>query len=1045
MKSKITWCLAMGLLFITQFTMAQQKTITGTVTDDSGMPLPGVNILIEGTRTGTQTNFDGDYQIIASTGQKLVFTYVGFNSQTKTVGSSSVIDLQLEAGSENLDEVVVVAYGTQTKKSIVGSVTSLDSEVLEKQQLTSVTNAIQGTVSGVNVITSGGQPGDNPTIRIRGIASINASADPLIILDGVPFNGNINSISGDQIESMNVLKDASSTALYGSRAANGVILITTKRGAYNSAPQISLSAVTGLSTPAVDLQDVLGTNDFARYSWEAQRNTNQYISGQSAALAGQNASNGLIASLGYNPYDVAQPVDENGNIVPGANLLWETDWKKAILKQVSIRNEYTLGISGGGESSRYFLSANYLDQEGSVKTSDFKRITTRLNLESKVTNWLTVGLNSSLSSSTQNVPIQSGSTYGSSIQWIYSLSSVYPLYRRNETGALVTDEFGNSIYDYGQTPSQDVNGVRPLFGNENAAGALYNNQDRTRRTNITANGYAEVKLTSDLSFKTNISYENYLLDSFSYDNYAVGAASSVGGRVDQDRDITTTLNINNNLNYSKTFGDHTINANAIFETYQVKVDALGAQGTGFLPNVTVLNGATTPEGVRGFINEERITSYLGRLAYSYKNKYFVEGSFRRDGSTRFANDSRWGNFYSVGGSWIVSDENFLANSDFLSLLKLRGSYGELGNNKVLDSDQNAVYFPYLQLFETGYPELDNTGVVLGGVTDPNLTWETTALLDLGVDFALFKNRIEGTVGYFTKESIDLIYDRPLPISTGNSSITTNTGALKNSGIEVSLNGSIIRNSNVTWSAGLNFAFTKNEITELTQDEFITGNKKYKVGKSIYDFFIQEWAGVDPSDGYGMWYMDVLDAEGNASGERALTKDYSAATRYYQDSALPDVTGGFNTDLSVGNFDFNMLFNFSFGGKLYDSSYANLMEGFSSPGYQGSPDLAARWQQPGDITDVPLFLNSQNDFNSTSTRFLYDNDFVRMKAITLGYTLPQNVAESISLNTIRFYLRGDNLFTWQSHDGLDPEQNLAGTTNSRSSILKTISVGLNVNF
>ena len=308
-----------------------------------------------------------------------------------------------------------------------------------------------------------------------------------------------------------------------------------------------------------------------------------------------------------------------------------------------------------------------------------------------------------------------------------------------------------------------------------------------------------------------------------------------------------------------------------------------------------------------------------------------------------------------------------------------------------------------------------------------------------------KNRIEGTLGYFSKESIDLIYDRPLPLSTGNSSITTNTGAIKNSGIEVSLTGNIIRNDKVKWTTSLNFAFVKNEITELTQDGFITGTKRYEVGKSIYDFYIQEWAGVDPEDGYGMWYKDILDVDGEPTGEKETTKVYAEATRYYQETALPDVTGGFNSDLVIGNFDFNMLFNFAFGGTFYDSSYAGLMDGFSRPGYTASPDISGRWQKPGDVTDIPLLLNANNDFNATSTRFLYDNDYVRLKAITFGYTLKSTSTTNIFVDSLRFYLRGDNLFTWQSHEGIDPEQNLAGTTNNRSSILKTISFGVNVKF
>ncbi|WBU90061.1 SusC/RagA family TonB-linked outer membrane protein [Cellulophaga omnivescoria] len=1039
MRTKVAWILTPLLVMLMSFSYAQEKTITGNVTDHEGLALPGVTVLVVGTTTGTQTDFDGNYTIKASVGQILRYSYVGQKTTERKVGSSNTISLQMDEDAEALDEVVVVAYGSQKKKSIVGSVTSLGEEMIDSQQLTTITSAIQGTVAGVNVITSGGQPGSNPTIRIRGIGSINASAEPLIVVDGVPFNGNINSISGDQIESMNILKDASSTALYGSRAANGVVLITTKKGSYNSGSKITVSAVSGFSTPAVALHDRIGNDDMMRYSWEAERNKNLYITGQSATDAGINASQSLISNLGYNPYNVAQPVDQNGNLVPGATSLWETDWEDEMLRSAAQRNEYTVSISGGGESSRFFLSANYLNQEGAVRESDFERFTTRLNLETEVKDWLTVGLNTSLSTSKQNFPTQSGSTFQSSYQWIYSMSSIYPLYRRNENGGLVLDNSGNRIYDYGSTPGQSVNGSRPLLGNENAVGSLYNYDDVNKRTNALVNGFAKIKFSDNLSFKTNLSYENYLFDSNSYDAYDVGVASSVGGRVAQDRDITTTFNFTNSLNYDKTFGDHSIQANAIFEAYKLKVDALGAQGTGFLPGVKVLNGSTLPEGVSGFISEDRLTSYLGRLAYSYKDRYFIEGSYRRDGSSRFSEDTRWGNFFSVGGSWVISDENFLAGSSTINLLKLRASYGELGNNGT------SSYFPYLQGFETGNNELDNTGVLLGDVTDPNLTWETSALFNVGLDFSLLNDRLDGSFEYYSKESIDLIYTKPLPISTGNSGITTNVGSIKNSGYEMSLTGRLIQNNKVTWTLGVNAAINKNEITELTQDEFITGTKKWKEGKSLYDFFIQDWAGVDPEDGYGMWYKDVLDVDGNPTGERETTKDYSEATRYYQGSSLPDVTGGLTTDLKVGGFDFNMLFNFSFGAQVYDSSYAGLMDGFSRPGYTASPDIANRWTQPGDITDVPLLLNSQNDFNGTSTRFLFDNDYVRLRAITLGYTLPSDITKKAYLDNVRIYLRGDNLFTWQSHKGIDPEQSLAGTTDSRSSLLKTISLGLNVQF
>ena len=1039
MKKTLRGFLTLFMVLAVQILFAQEKTITGTVIDEEGLPLPGVNVIEKGTSNGVQTDFDGNYSIKVEEGDVIVFSYVGFSAQEREItASTSTLDVTLQVSADALDEVLVVAYGAQREKAIVGSVASLDSEVIQKQQLTSVTQAIQGNVPGVNILTSGGQPGENPTIRIRGVSSINASAEPLIVVDGAPYNGNINSISPDQIESMNVLKDASSTALYGSRGANGVIVITTKRGGYNTAPSINITATGGLSSPAVDLHETIGTNQYMRYSWEAERNALQYIDGVAPNEAGALAAQSIIPNLAYNPYNVDQPVDANGNIVDGASLLWETDWQKEMLRETSLRQEYGMSISGGGESSRYFLSANYLDQEGSVKESDFERITTRLNLESQLTDWLQVGLNSSLTVSEQNYPEQSGNSYQSSIQWIYSVSSVYPLYRRDANGDLVFDN-GAPIYDYGSTSGQALNGTRPMLANENAVGSLYNYDNLNKRTSATANAFAKIEFTDYLSFRTNLSYENYLYDSNVYAAYNVGYAANVGGRVTQNRDITTTLNFINSLNFNKDFGKHNVQADAIFESYKYKGDYLSAQGTGFLPGVKVLNGSTTPESVGGYVNEERLVSYLGRASYSYDDRYFIEGSFRRDGSSRFSTDTRWGNFFSVGGSWVVSDENFLAGNSTLNFLKLKASYGELGNNRGIG------YFPYLQLFETGWNQLDATGVLLGGVTDPLLSWEKTASFNVGVDFGLFNDRLTGLVEYYEKESVDLIYDQPLPISTGNSSITTNIGAVKNYGLEVTLNGKIINKDNFSWSAGLNFSFDNNEITELTQDSFINGTKRWEEGKSLYEFYMQDWAGVDPADGYGMWYMDVLDDNGNPTGERTTTKDYAAATRYYNGSSLPDIIGGFNTDLAWGNFDFNMLFNFSFGSQVYDGSYASLMRGFSTPGYQSHEDIAERWQEPGDVTNVPLLLNAQNDFNSRSTRFLFDNDYVRLRAVTLGYTLPGSVVEELNMNSLRVYLRGDNLFTYHSHFGIDPEQSVAGTTNNRSYILKTVSVGLNLQF
>lgn len=1045
MKTKFSGILTLLLAFVVQLTFAQTKTVSGTVIDDTGLPLPGATIQVKGTATGTSSDFDGNFTISVNQGATLVFSFVGHVTKEVVVGASNTINVTLSEDAQGLDEVVVVAYGSQTRQSIVGAVAVVSAATIETQQVASVTSALQGSVPGVNIISSGGQPGDNPSIRIRGVSSINASASPLIILNGAPFNGNINTISADQIESMNVLKDASSTSLYGSRGANGVILINTKKGKINSPTSVTLRSTVGFANQAVKNHELLDTDTFTEFTWEAMRNAAQYRNGMTPANAATYATNNLIPSLRYNPYGVANPVGTDGKLVT-TNKLWDTDWADELFNRSALRQEHTLGVSGGSDNTSYYFSSNYLNQEGSVKTSTFERITTMMNIDTKLKDWLNVGLNLSYSTSKQSVPDQSGNAYTSTIQWINSVASYYPLYRRDGSGNLLYGNDGNPMYDYGSAPGQSVNGSRPLFQNENIVGSLYLYNEIFKRDNLTANGYAQVNITPELSFRTQISYEKFLFDYFGYNHNEFGVAASVKGRVSQDRNFVTTTNMINALNYKKSFGDHSFSADLIHEAYKRSDDDMGAQGIGFLPNVKVLSGSTTPESVSGALSNESLDSYLARLSYNYAQKYYLEGSFRADGSSRFSSDVRWGNFYSVGGSWVISNENFLRNSNVLNYLKARASYGELGNNMVLNSLGNPSYFPYLSLFNTGWNELSNTGVVLGAVADPFLTWEKTASFNVGLDFELFNKVISGSVDYYSKESVDLIYPKPLAGSTGNTEITTNLGALKNYGVEVVLNANIIDREKLRWTSSLNFSFDRNEITQLTQASIISGTKRWEVGRSLYEFYMQEWAGVDPATGFALWYVDVLDTNGQPTGERTTTSTYANASRnYVGKSSLPDVIGGFNNSFTFGNFDFNVLFNFSLGAYVYDSNYAALFSGFNSAGSPGTVDLKNRWQQPGDITNVPLLLASQNDFGSSSDRFLFKNDYVRLKALTLGYSLPSEATNKFGVSKLRVYLQGDNLLTFQTHKGIDPEQSFEGITNFRSYNQRIVSFGVNVNF
>ncbi|MDO5971296.1 TonB-dependent receptor [Flavivirga aquimarina] len=1031
------------MVFGVMSSFAQEKVISGTIVDANNIPLPGATIIVKNSTNGTSADFDGNYSIKVNQGGTLVFSFVGYITQEIIVGASNSINVAMREDRTNLEEVVVVAYGSQTRESIVGSVGVVSSTVIETQQVTSPLRALQGAVPGLSLITAGGQPGSNPIIRIRGISSESLERGPLIVVDGVPFNGNLNTISQDQIESVSVLKDASSSALYGSRASGGVILITTKKGHINTAPKVTLRSQIGISNPTIGIHNLAEPEDYLKLTWQALKNTNQYENGQTATVAAQSATNELVDYLGYNPYSATNPIDVNGNLVAGANLLWNSNWEEEIIREDYLRVNHNISVSGGGEKTRYFMSLDYLNEDGPVMPSNFERVASRLNLETQVNDWLKVGLNTSFSRSSSNNPDQTSGNTTQVISWIYGLSSIYPIYARDANGNLIRDDAGNRIFDLGNglVTGQAVNSTRPVFGGENILAGLTLGKEKRVLTNYLANAFAEVNLYKGLTFRTQLSYENYMFDSYSFDDDKIGIASGedVKGRVSQQRNLTTTLNAIQSLNYKRNFGDHNISIDAITEAYTNTQDDLLAQGTGFLPGVENLDGSRTPEGVGGNILTSRLNSYLGRLNYNFNEKYFGEFSIRRDGSSRFHEDTRWGNFLAGGVSWIVSKENFLNESNTLTFLKLRGSYGEIGNNRTTS------LFPYQSVFRTGFVNEGNSGILLEGVSDVNLRWEKVESLNIGADFELFNGTISGTLEYYSKESVDLIMDKPLPSSLGVNKIVTNIGSIKNYGWEASLRSINFNSDDFTWTTGVNFALNKNEWTKLSQDQIIVGSKRYIVGGSIFDFYIREWAGVDPADGRGMWFTDVLDANGDVI-DKVTTKDYDDATRYEQGkTSLPDIEGGFTSFIRYKQFDLNILFNYSFGAYLLDSDYSLLINPFKNPGGSAHPDNFNAWQNPGDISNVPLLLTSNNDHASRSTRFLYKNDYVRLKSLTLGYNLPQTTIERIGLSKLRLFLQADNIFTWQSHKGIDPEQAFNGVTNNRSPLSKTITSGIILEF
>lgn len=1031
---------------------AQNRTISGTVTDEKGNPLGQISVFVKGTQKGTSTKADGTFSLSVPTSAKsLVFSAVGFRNDESSIEKTSTLNVTLIATTQKLDEVVVVAYGQQQKKAVTGAISSVTADKIARQQVVSATQALQGLAAGVLVINSTGQPGDNPVIRIRGIGSVNASADPLFVVDGIPFNGNINTINPNDIESMNVLKDATATSLYGSRAANGVILVTTKKGKRGGDPNINVYSSFGVSSRAVKEFDFLSPEQYMKMAWEAQKN---YATDNNIANPGQYASDNLITGsansygLKYNPYNVAKPIDANGNLVSGASLLWNTDWTKEVANSTIQRKNVGIGISGGSEKMRYYLSGDYLNQDGYVINSNYKRFTVRFNGDADLKSWLTVGLNTSVSSSDQNYPDQSGSAFRNAVQFGRIMSSIYPLYMRDDNGALLLNAAGQQQYDFGGPQTgRTVNVNRPVAQNMNAVAIQSLDNNLNNRLQTSVNTYGEVKFTKTLRFKSAFGIDRYVYGQSIYQNPTYGDAASIGGRVTKERDMTTSWTWNNMLAYQESFGKHTLGAMASTEAYDYKYESLVAATTGFpLPGLQELGPGATKERASSGTDRTRLVSYLARATYNYDNKYFFEGTVRTDGSSRFLPAKRWGVFYAVGGSWIVSSESFMKSQKIFDQLKLRASYGEVGNNALTS------YFPYLSAFSTGYNDLSNPGVYLTGLGNTNITWEKLGTYNIGVDFSVLKGRLTGSLEYYNKNTFDLLFSRPLPPSSGVTSISDNVGTVKNSGIELTLNSRNVVTKNFTWETNFNLATVKNRITKLPQQFITSGSFRMEVGQSLQTFYIYEWAGVNTQNGKPQWNADEM-SSGTATGKTVLVNSIAStatavARRSYQGTAIPKVTGGFGNTLTYKNFDFSFLMNFAFGSKVLDQDWIGLMHGFSSVGNQLSTDILNRWTTPGQVTDVPRLQFGSNDYGNASSRQLFSGDYVRLRNVTLGYNLPQSLVAKTNnvVKSFRLYVAADNYLTWSKlKKGTDPELNLNGTSGQSSSPFKTFSVGLTAGF
>jgi len=1020
---------------------AQEKTVSGTVTDGSGS-LPGVSILIKGTLTGTETDFDGNYSIKATQGNVLVFSFLGMKTIERTVGSSSIINVKMTEDSNVLDEVVVVAFGTSTKEAFTGSATVVSSKDLELRTVTSPIAAIEGKATGVQFLSGSGQPGSSPSIVIRGVGTLNGSTAPLYIVDGMQFEGSLSTLNQNDIASMTVLKDAASTSLYGSRAANGVVIITTKSGSKGDL-KVNFSTQFGVISRAIDDYETVNAGQYYELAWEAYRNTSA-IGGDPAL-----ASASIYNRLGYNPFNVAndQIVGIDGKLNPNASLTYKSlNWRDN-LERTGTRENHSISIAGGGDNHKLFFSSSYLKEKGYVIESNFNRITTRLNAEFTPKEWLKVGGNINLALTNSHGPSSGGGAIANPFNWAIDLAPIYPVYINDRDGNLVLDANGKPQYDLGEGNVWRNNESRQYNAGRHGIAELILNEDINKQNNIGFRNFAEFSLMDGL--KARLTYGRDIQEDIQkgYENHIVGDGAP-GGRYSETRFRRTVENFNQVLTYNKSFNDvHNLDVTLGHESLdRVYTELNGIANTQTATGIYEFDNFAAGDNVGGFTTDYRLEGYFARLNYNYDSKYYLSASFRRDGSSVFHKDARWGNFFSVGGSWRIDQEDFMKDVSFVNKLKLRASYGEVGND-------NLGNFYISQALYTILPNAGNPGIFWSSTGNSLLEWENQVSWDVALEFGLFNNKLEGSIEFYKKNSVDLLFNQPIPTSEGLNQAPFNIGDMHNKGLELSLTGHLYETKDFSWDLTLQASTFKNEITKLVAPSD-NGSKRWEVGRSRYDYYIYHWAGVDPANGDSLYYMFEDDNDTgnripvlNNDGTHKTTNDYQdAGEAFTGDSSIPDLIGSISNSFKYKQFSLDLLFTFGVGGKILDGGYSGLMHS-GTYGNNFHVDQLNAWRAPGDVTDVPrLETGNPNQTRGGSTRFLTDASYVSLRNINLGYSFTDELTSKLNVDNLRLFVSGENLFISAKRKGINPQQGLSGVQGGNSfSPSGVVSFGLNVAF
>lgn len=990
--------------------------------------------------------------------------------KTQEIDIKPVVKVVLHSDTEMLDEVMVVAFGTAKKSSFTGSATVVKSEKLSKSQVSSVTEALAGAVPGVTMTSSNGAPGATSSIKIRGISSINAGNDPLIVVDGAPYSGDLNNLNPSDVESMTVLKDAASSALYGARGANGVIIITTKKANKKGDAIVTFDAKWGANTRALQNYDVV-TNPAQYYELHYSAMNNYYKStGMSDVAAWQAANKNLFGAnggLGYNVYTVPEGqylIGQNGKLNPYATLgrvvsyngkdylLTPDDWQD-VGTRTGMRQEYNFSVSSATDKSTFYMSLGYLGNEGITANSDLKRLTARLKADYQAKSWMKIGGNMSYARFDSNSLGNNGSSSSTANIWAFTtqLAPIYPAYVRNADGTIMVDDNGILMMDYGS--GQNAGLTRPFIGDANPIQDNKLNTANAEGNALSSNGFIDItplpglKITLNGSFNLDETRSTYV-----YNPY-YGQFDSTGGTVSKGHSRTYDYNLQQLVSYIHSFGKHNADIMLGHEYYDYRYYTLGASKSKMFSQINKeLDGAVI-DGQSAYSYKNRFNNegYFGRLQYNYDERIFGSASLRRDASSKFHPDYRWGTFWSVGGAWLINKESWF-DSSWVQELKVKASVGSQGND-------NIGYFMYTDMFNIVNSN-DDLGTSFGSKGTKDITWENNLNFNIGTEFQLW-NRVTGSVEYYMRKTTDMLFAFSVAPSLGYSSYYDNVGDMINSGVEVNLGVNIINKRNFTWDVNLNASSLKNRITMLDPDklvstEYTADGKAYKgytngsffVGEdlSMYTWRLKEFAGVS-EDGQSMWYKNVLDEEGNIVS-RETTTDYSKADYYItEETTLPKISGGFGTNLNIYGVDFGINFTYQIGGKQYDSTYAYFMSSPSgSAGYNYHKDLYKSWTPENPNNEIPRFQLNDQYSAASSTRFLTNASYLNIQNINVGYTFPSKWTKKLAINSLRLYMSAENVFYWSKRKGFDPRQSYSAATNATNySPMRTVSGGVTFQF